>query len=150
MKAAVRIVCSDERPAEASVETLAKLQAKHPACSPDRREAHPLEQQSLTVDRSWMLRAIRSFPNGSSGGSDGFRPGHLNDLINCQEITDQLLDVLKKFVNMILSGCWPDQVRPVFFGGRLLALAKRDGGIRPIAVGMVWRRLVAVRCSVCD
>ena len=124
-------------PAEATADTLAKLQAKHPAGSPDRREAPPLEQLSLSVDKSWVLRAIRSFPNGSSGGSDGFRPGHLKELINCQEISEQLLDALTEFVNLILSGCCPVQIQPVFFGGRLLALAKRDDGIRPIAVGMV-------------
>ena len=76
----------------------------------------------------------------------GFRPGHLKDLISCQEISDRLLDALTDFVNLMLSGCCPVQVQPVFFGGRLIALAKRDGGIRPIAVGMVWRRLVA-KCA---
>ena len=30
---------------------------------------------------------------------------------------------------------------PVFFGGRLLALNKKSGGVRPIAVGFTFRRL---------
>jgi len=32
---------------------------------------------------------------------------------------------------------------PFFFGGRLIALEKKSGGIRPIAVGMTLRRLVS-------
>ena len=89
LKAAVRILCSDEQPAEPTLETLEKLQRKHPVRSTDRRDAPPLEQLSLSVDKSLVLKAIRSFPNGSSGGSDGFRPGHLKDLISCQEISDR-------------------------------------------------------------
>ena len=126
LKAAVRILCSDEQPAEPTLETLEKLQKKHPVRSTDRRDAPPLEQLSLSVDKSLVLKAIRSFPNGSSGGSDGFRPGHLKDLISCQETSDRLLDALTDFVNLMLSGCCPAQVQPVFFGGRLIALAKRD------------------------
>ena len=83
---------------------------------------------------------------GQVEARDGFRPGHLKDLINCQEISEQLLDALTEFVNLILGGCCPVQIQPVFFGGRLLALAKHDGGVRPIAVGMVWRRLVS-KCA---
>jgi len=35
---------------------------------------------------------------------------------------------------------------PVFFGGRLLALSKKSGGIRPIAIGLTLRRL-ASKCA---
>ena len=37
----------------------------------------------------------------------------------------------------------PKLVRSFFFGARLIALEKRGGGIRPIAVGCTLRRLVA-------
>jgi hypothetical protein len=33
-----------------------------------------------------------------------------------------------------------------FFGGRLIALQKKSGGIRPIAIGYTWRRLAA-KCA---
>ena len=35
------------------------------------------------------------------------------------------------------------QVRPFFFGASVIALNKKDGGVRPIAVGCTLRRLVA-------
>ena len=34
----------------------------------------------------------------------------------------------------------------VIYGANLLALSKKDGGIRPIAVGYTWRRLAA-KCA---
>ena len=37
----------------------------------------------------------------------------------------------------------PDVVRPFFFGATLVALEKKSGGVRPIAVGCTLRRLVA-------
>ena len=36
--------------------------------------------------------------------------------------------------------------REVLFGGRLIALQKKDGGVRPIAVGYTLRRLAA-KCA---
>ena len=40
----------------------------------------------------------------------------------------------------------PKEMTPFFFGGRLLALNKKSGGIRPIAVGVPLRRL-ASKCA---
>jgi hypothetical protein len=40
-------------------------------------------------------------------------------------------------------------VRPFFFGATLLAFSKKGGGVRPIAVGVTLRRLVAkVACRI--
>jgi len=44
---------------------------------------------------------------------------------------------------LVLSGGVPVGVKIVFFGGVLHAFSKHDGGIRPFAVGMTLRRLVA-------
>lgn len=43
-------------------------------------------------------------------------------------------------IALILSGNIPEEIRPVLFGAALTAL-KKDGGIRPIAVGNTLRRL---------
>ena len=42
---------------------------------------------------------------------------------------------------MALDGRIPECARPAFFGAALCALRKKDGGLRPIAVGSVYRRL---------
>jgi len=46
----------------------------------------------------------------------------------------------------VLSGRCPEEVTPIFFGGRLLALNKKTGGFRPIAIGFTLRRL-ASKCA---
>ena len=56
---------------------------------------------------------------------------------------DQNVTPLLNFCNLVFCGKVPDFIRPYFFGARLLALCKKDGGIRPIAVGNTIRRLVA-------
>ena len=47
------------------------------------------------------------------------------------------------FVKLVLEGSTPPFVRSFFFGATLIALEKKVGGIRPIAVGGTLRRLVA-------
>jgi len=46
----------------------------------------------------------------------------------------------------MLAGSFSEEVNAVIFGGRLIALAKKDGGIRPITVGYKLRRLAA-KCA---
>jgi hypothetical protein len=72
------------------------------------------------------------------------RPQHLKDMVVAQTAAagQQLLTRLTDFTNTILSGHVPNVVRPVFCGVSLCALSKKDGGIRPMAVGCIIRRLV--------
>jgi hypothetical protein len=37
-------------------------------------------------------------------------------------------------------------VTPILFGANLIALEKKTGGIRPVAVGYTWRRISA-KCA---
>ena len=48
-----------------------------------------------------------------------------------------------KLVNVMAGGGVPDSVAPFLCGARLHAGNKKDGGIRPIAVGNTLRRLTA-------
>lgn len=50
----------------------------------------------------------------------------------------------------VLHGDTPTEIQPVLFGASLTALEKKDGGIRPIAVGCTLRRLIAkvASCAV--
>ena len=54
-----------------------------------------------------------------------------------------LLAALVDFCSLVLRGDIPEEVRPFFFGASLVALRKKQGGVRPIAVGCTLRRLVA-------
>ena len=102
MKAVVRLLCSDEAPAQPSLESLTQLEAKHPAAAVN---THPLplpdSYSSLIVDESEVLSAIRSFLAGSAGGLDCLRPQHLVDLVESLNASQELLSALTAFVNMV-------------------------------------------------
>ena len=49
-------------------------------------------------------------------------------------------------MTLILKGQTPNQIRPYFFGATLVAFTKKNGGIRPIAIGCTLRRLAA-KCA---
>ena len=88
---------------------------------------------------------------GSSGGPDNLRPQHLKDMLSSESVLpgqSRLLSSLAAFSSLVIEGKTPTSVRPFFFGARLIALEKSNGGIRPIAVGCTLRRLVAkIACS---
>ena len=50
---------------------------------------------------------------------------------------------------MILNGKVPLELRPYFFGAKLIALKKADGGLRPNPVGKTFRQLSA-KCAGYD
>ena len=97
----------------------------------------------LTVLETHVSKAIISFPAGSAGGPDGLSPQHLKDLINCREAGSDLITALTAFVNMCLSGSCPRDISNIFFGGKLISLNKKSGGIRPIVIGFTLRRLTS-------
>ena len=120
-----------------------KIKEKHPLIPADYRPLIRNESTQLaTVTKHDVLAAIKSFPAGSSGGPDGLRPQHLKDLTN-KQVGETLLDSITDFVNFVLLGKTPTWIRPFFFGASLFAFSKKDGGIRPIAVGLTLRRLTA-------
>ena len=142
LRAAIRLICSEDAVAPYDDDTLHALRSKHPGSPPDRDHIDPpVGVQCLQITAEDVREAIRSFPAGSSGGPDGFTPRHLQDLISGQHVADGLLQNLTAFVNLMLRGDVPEAVKPIIFGGRLIALQKKNGGVRPIAIGYVWRRL---------
>jgi len=87
------------------------------------------------------MKALQSFPLGSSGGPDGLTPQHITDLLS-GATDDSFQQVLVDFVNVLLTGSLDKEV----FDGTLLALDQKDGGVRPITVGYTLRRLAA-KCA---
>jgi len=125
--------------------TLQSLQLKHPSPPSDRRPIAPPDESvpQVSFTESSVRRAVLSFPAGSSGGVDGLTPQHLKDMITIQGQSGPLLTALTSFINLIATHGVPESIKAIFFGGRLIALKKKDGGIRPIVVGLCLRRLVS-------
>jgi hypothetical protein len=147
IKGAIRTLCSTETLVIPDKSILPKLSSLHPTAPTDRRHLTNDNYTSppLHVNMNTVKTALQSFPGGSSGGPDGLRPQHLKDLLNTDD-NSALLEAITSFINVILSGGTPDCLRPSLFGASLIALNKKNGGIRPIAVGFVWRRLAAKTC----
>ena len=68
------------------------------------------------------------------------------ELATCKEIVTDLVSSITAFTNLLLEGKCHDEVAPIIFSGSLIALTKKSGGIRPIAIGYAWRRLAA-KCA---
>ena len=148
VKGAVRLLCSDDMLAVPDDVTYDALCDLHPPAPADRRPAPSTDTPPLQVSPSVVRVAIRSFPSGSAAGPDGLRPQHLKDLLIGAADDSPLLVAITDLTNLMLEGKTPPSVRGALFGANLLALLKKTGGIRPIAVGYVWRRLTAkVACS---
>ena len=126
---------------------LAKLRKLHPAKSEVKTK--PFTTTSISVSsESLLMDCLKSFPKGSAPGLDGYRAEHLIDACSTTQNVS-LLTIITNFTSMILSGYVPLEVREWLGGGRLCALPKKDGGIRPICMGSVWRRLASkVICSM--
>ena len=60
-----------------------------------------------------------------------------------QKLKNLLIISLTSLVNTFLNGQISDFARILFFSANLTALRKKDGGIRPIAVGNILRRLAS-------
>lgn len=72
------------------------------------------------------------------------RPGYLKDLLTARvQWNGSLLRALSLVINLILEGKVPHQIFPVLFGANLFPLTKKDGGVRPIAVGCTLHRIAS-------
>ena len=149
VKGAIRILTSKDKVAPVNEATAASLRVLHPPAPADLRPPPTSSVAPLQATAADVRAAITSFPNGSAGGPDGFRPQHLKDLVLGKGESDPLLEAVTRFVNLMLEGKTPEQIRPALFGGALTALQKNCGGVRPIAVGYTWRRLAGkVACRL--
>ena len=105
----------DDKIADFTVDNYAALKLKHPqreTCSvPDPTEF-------------FVQKALMSFPNGSSAGSDGILPKILKDLTAKSNRQPGLnfLRALTNLLNVIFQGKVPFELRPYFFGAKLIAL----------------------------
>ena len=146
IKAAIRVVSSDDAVLEVTPEVLQALIPKHPSEPEDSViPIIPAENIAVTADEKKIIRSLRSFSGGCCGGIDGLRPAHLLDLVavSTAEAGLHLRRSITNLTNKILRVDVSDYAVKLLFSSNLTALKKKDGGIRPVAVGNVFRRLAA-------
>ena len=100
-----------------------------------------------------MLLPLKTFQACSFGNTDGVRPQHMMDMVSNREnghalaaFGHALAALITSFVNMLLEGNCHSDVIPICFGGCLIALEEKFGGIRPIAIGYTLHRNAA-KCA---
>ena len=147
VRGALRALTSDDSFAAPTTEVVAHLADKHPEPPSDLRDLQPPAEDTAAFIASEgdVLRAINSFPPSSSAGLDGIRPAHLRSLVgrSVSEAGARLLTAITALTNLALGGRIPDFVVRAFYGASLIALRKPGGGLRPIAIGSVFRRIAA-------
>lgn len=147
IKGASRLLFSEDSMAPNSPDTLSALHTKHPPPAADSTLPEPpSDVNALNVTAPEVLGAVGSFRSGTAAGLDGLTAQHLKDLLGCGEAGDSLLKELTALMNLMLAGKVNGDIVPILYGANLCALNKKDGGVRPIAVGTTYRRLAAKLC----
>ncbi|GKD61502.1 hypothetical protein Tco_1299011, partial [Tanacetum coccineum] len=125
--------------------TLEDLKAKHPFKPAPSLSHTSIDHHHLIASPTVVLDRIKSFPRGTSCGRDGLRAQHLMDCLSgaAIAISDELISSITQVVNLFLNGNCPKILGEYIASAPLTPLVKPGGGIRPIAVGTVWRRLVS-------
>ena len=146
IRAALQILASDEEFAPPDQEIITALRAKHPPAPDDQLLPPPLtdtDPAPLTASETDVEAAINSMRPGSVAGLDGVRALHLQQLISREaaESGRRLIRSLTRLTNLLLQGAAPECAREALFGASLCAMRKGDGGLRPIAIGSIYRRL---------
>ena len=132
-------------PLNQTAEVIEDLKRKHPQSGRNiDLSAYGNASSSLVpvADVSLVEQCVRSFHRLSGGGPSGLKPIHLKNCLS-SEHRDEFLERCTALVNLLSKGEAPGCIAPFLAGGNLTALPKKDNGIRPIAVGEVWRRLTA-------
>ena len=130
--------------APATQDTSDVMQGKHPAVdSPvvaESTRATARAQDIPLFNARNIKRALRGFKLGTSAGASGLTAEHLLSIACAPGSDDEVLSLL---VSKFSKGQLPHQAAQYFCGARLVALVKKDGDLRPIAVGDILRRLTA-------
>lgn len=126
-------------------DTLEKLRALHPQGVPiSPAELLPLKSAPFSsVTEKEVKQAIFGIGRGSVGGPTRLSRDHVAACLQDPAMGAMCLASFTKFVNSLVDMPLTSPLRSLFFGARLVALAKKDGGVRPVAIGDISRRTLA-------
>ena len=127
------------------------LREKHPVAQGELNLsdlAEPSRAQVPELDVILVKKMLKSFSRGTAPGPSGLRAQHLKDAVRSPH-GDEVMEQLTSVCTLLARGDAPGPLAQYLAGASLMALEKPGGGIRPIAIGEVLRRLVAkCLCSI--
>ncbi|CAK9302743.1 unnamed protein product [Gordionus sp. m RMFG-2023] len=140
---ALKLASSNDKLAPFDEHTFTLLKKLHPQAFPEDLPI-PIKSNLIEIGKEELIKTVLSFNKNSAGGIDGFRPSYFQFLINPKNpYQDSFVNSLIIFSENILNNDLPSQIHQIIFGARLIAFSKPDGGVRPIAIGSFFRRLLA-------
>lgn len=107
-------------------------------------EEMPME---VTVDsKKLMLLCSRVVANGSAPGPSGWTGEHLAVVARDEECRPGLVAMVQAIINEELS----EAAKPLLLSSRLVLVGKKNGGVRPIAMGETLFKAACmyVRCTI--
>lgn len=129
---------------DSSVKEVAdKLVALHPPAGwPCARPPCPTP---LVASEAAVMRAARGLRRSEAHGPDGLRADHLWQCLTTAGGVPRapLLAALTRFVSAAAAGRLPEAWAPALCAASLHAFAKKNAGVRPIAVAALWVKLVS-------
>lgn len=153
---AYRVLCENAPPAPRNMQTLQKLESKHP------QEPHAAEEDLIRAMRSFRVpdesklvvsaEQLRIVINrGKSAiqpGVDKLRYEHLQALAGKGGEADadewRFCSLLAKVITLILNGDFPDEVAPLVRDNMMTAISKGADDVRPIGIGTMYRKLASL------
>ncbi|GKD71721.1 hypothetical protein Tco_1325811 [Tanacetum coccineum] len=105
----------------------------------------PIDNHQLIAYIIFVLDMIKSFHRGTSCGRDKLCAQHLMECLSgaVVAIPKELVAFITQLVNLFLYGKSPKMLDEYIASAPLTPLIKPNGGIRPIVVCTIWRRLVS-------
>ena len=148
VSAASRVIASDDTVLDVTPKVLRALRLMHPGSSADTDfSPFPPDINGLSASENDVAKVLRHF---AVGRIDVLRPAYLRDLTSnsTAEAGQHLIYSLSALLCRILNADVSDHAIELLFSTNPTALRKEDEGIRPIAVGNVFRRLASkVGCA---
>nr|GEU60662.1 putative reverse transcriptase domain-containing protein [Tanacetum cinerariifolium] len=127
-------------------DTIKALEAKRPYKPPPTMPSNTFSVPPLVAETDCIFGCLKSFPTGTSYGRDGLRAQHILDALRGEGSATaiDLLKTITSVINFWLARMCSPILAEFVASAPLTPLFKQDNGVRPIAIGTIWRRLVSM------
>ena len=134
---------------KSTFKALEELQPKKPL--PDVSLPDDTSSTAFQSSENVVYEQLKTFSKHTAAGPYKMFPEHLQQAVDCTapDRSEFALKVITKFVNFGSRGLFPAFISKALCCASLTAFSKKKGWVRPIAIGEVFRRLIA-KCLVSE